>query len=187
MVTVKYEVLRRGSIECAALHEEVGSGIESTTRGDSVTKRIAFLEKLPHMLEVYSRHGSDGVQQLLTTPCEAGARNSDVERVLQGKLQSVYSEACSRIRRVLSIQRIVLRADECTNDDWRNHRRTYVQLYLELREGYYGELGVDHRTLLHEVFRLGNVHAHPRERDPHADLVLSLTGIHHDHVTSKGW
>ncbi len=187
MTTVKCEALRRGANESTALHEEVGRGIESTTRGDSVTKRIAFLGRLSHMLEVYSRHGSDGVQQLLASPCEREANNPDVELVLQGKLLSIYGEARRRIREVLKVQRIVLRADERTNDDWRNHRWTYVQLYLELREGYYGELGVEHKALLHRVFRLGNVHMHPRKRDPDADLVLPLTGIPHNCVTSKGW
>lgn len=187
MTTVKCEALRRGANESTALHQELKSGIESTSRGDSVLKRIAFLEGLPHALEQKLTRGSDGVQQLLASPCEREANNPDVELVLQGKLLSIYGEARRRIREVLKVQRIVLRADECTNDDWRNHRRTYVHLYLELREGYYGELGVEHKTFLHRVFRLGNVHMHPRKRDPDADLVLPLTGIPHSCVTSKGW
>ncbi len=187
MTTVKCEALRRGAIEGAKLHRELKSGIESTSRGDSVLKRIAFLEDLPHMLEQKLARGSDGVQQLLASPCEREANSPDVELVLQGKLLSIYGEARRRIREVLKVQRIVLRADECTNDDWRTHRRMYVQLYLELREGYYGALGIEHRELLHRVFQLGNVHVHPRKRDPGADLVLPLTGIPHSCVTTKRW
>lgn len=187
MTTVKCEALRRGAIENANLHRPVRIGIESTTHGDSVLKRIVFLEALPHALEWKSVHGSDGVQKLLASPCEPDADNPDVELVLQGKLQSVYREARRRIREVLKLRRIVIRADECTNDEWRNHQRAYIQLYVELREGYTGAHGIEYRALLHEVFRLGNVHVDPRERDPGADLVLPLTGISHSCVTSRGW